>query len=111
MQAGTDSTVALTGTGQVWTWGGNRYGQLGDGTTAIRFAPRPVELAGSAPVASIAVGQDHVLALTRHGALYAWGRNHRGQLGDDTTTDRAARCRCRCPTPYRWPPATLARRP
>jgi len=53
-------------------------------------APRQVELAGSAPVASIAVGQDHVLALTRHGVIYAWGRNHRGQLGDGTTTDRAA---------------------
>jgi alpha-tubulin suppressor-like RCC1 family protein len=90
VQGGTDFTVALTGTGQVWTWGGNRYGQLGDGTTTIRFAPRPVELAGSAPVASIAVGQDHVLALTHHGGLYAWGRNHHGQLGDGTTTDRAA---------------------
>ena len=38
VQGGTEFTVALTGTGQVWTWGGNRYGQFGDGTTAIRFA-------------------------------------------------------------------------
>ena len=90
VQGGTDFTVALTSTGQVWTWGGNRYGQLGDGTATIRFAPRQIELAGSAPVASIAVGQDHVLALTRHGAVYAWGRNHHGQLGDGTTIDRAA---------------------
>ena len=90
VQGGTDFTVALTGTGQVWTWGGNRYGQLGDGTATIRFAPRQVELAGSAAVASIAVGQDHVLALTRQGHIYAWGRNHHGQLGDGTVTDRAA---------------------
>ena len=90
VQGGTDFTVALTGTGQVWTWGGNRYGQLGDDTTTTtRFAPRQVELAGSAEVASIAVGQDHVLALTRHGHIYAWGRNHQGQLGDGTTIDRA----------------------
>ena len=90
VQGGTDFTVALTDTGQVWTWGGNRYGQLGDDTTTVRFAPRRVELAGSAPVASIAAGQDHVLALTRQGAIYAWGRNHHGQLGDGTVTDRAA---------------------
>ncbi len=90
VQGGTDFTVALTGTGQVWTWGGNRYGQLGDGTTTIGFAPRQVELAGSAPVASIAVGQDHVLALTRQGVIYAWGRNHHGQLGDGTVINRAA---------------------
>ncbi len=90
VQGGTDFTVALTGTGQVWTWGGNRYGQLGDGTTTIGFAPYQVELPGSAPAASIAVGQDHVLALTRQGVIYAWGRNHRGQLGDGTAIDRAA---------------------
>jgi alpha-tubulin suppressor-like RCC1 family protein len=90
VQGGTDFTVALTDTGQVWTWGGNRYGQLGDGTATIRFAPRQVELAGSAPVASIAVGQDHVLALTRQGAIYAWGRNHHGQLGDGAAINRAA---------------------
>jgi alpha-tubulin suppressor-like RCC1 family protein len=90
VQGGTDFTIALTESGQVWTWGGNRYGQLGDGTATIRFAPRQVELAGSAPAASIAVGQDHVLALTRQGAIYAWGRNHHGQLGDGTAIDRAA---------------------
>lgn len=91
VQGGTDFTVALTAAGQVWAWGGNRYGQLGDGATATtRFAPRQVELADSDPVASIAVGQDHVLALTRQGGIYAWGRNHHGQLGDGTTTDRPA---------------------
>jgi len=89
VQGGTDFTVALTDTGQVWTWGGNRYGQLGDNTTTTRFAPHQVELAGSAGVASIAVGQDHVLVLTHHGDIYAWGRNHHGQLGDGTTIDRA----------------------
>ncbi len=91
VQGGTDFTVALTAAGQVWAWGGNRYGQLGDGATATtRFAPSLVGLAGSDPVASIAVGQDHVLALTRQGGVYAWGRNHHGQLGDGTTVDRAA---------------------
>jgi alpha-tubulin suppressor-like RCC1 family protein len=89
VQGGTDFSVALTATGRVWTWGGNRYGQLGDGTTTTRFAPHRVELAPSMTVASIAVGQDHVLALTRQGGIYAWGRNHHGQLGDGTSADQA----------------------
>ena len=76
VQGGTDFTVALTDTGQVWTWGGNRYGQLGDGTAATRFAPYQVELAGPGPVASIAVGQDHVLALSRQGGVCAWLADH-----------------------------------
>ena len=37
VQGGTDFTVALTSAGQVWAWGGNRYGQLGDGGAQVRF--------------------------------------------------------------------------
>jgi alpha-tubulin suppressor-like RCC1 family protein len=36
----------------------------------------------------MAVGQDHVLALTREGDIYAWGRNHHGQLGDGSRSHR-----------------------
>lgn len=44
MRGGTDFTVALTSSGQVWAWGGNRYGQLGDGSTKVRLAPERVRL-------------------------------------------------------------------
>jgi alpha-tubulin suppressor-like RCC1 family protein len=87
-QGGTDFTVALTSTGQVWAWGGNRYGQLGDGSTKVRLAPERVRLPDTARVGEIAVGQDHVLALTRQGDIYAWGRNHHGQLGDGSRSHR-----------------------
>ncbi len=98
VQGGTDFTVALTSAGEVWTWGANRLGQLGDGTTtALRFAPARVELPGSARVTAIAVGQDHVLALTRHGGLYSWGRNQHGQLGDGTASARRTPVRVAVP--------------
>ena len=88
VQGGTDFTVALTSAGQVWAWGGNRYGQLGDGGAKLRLVPERVRLPGMARVGEIAVGQDHVLALTREGDIYAWGRNHHGQLGDGSRSHR-----------------------
>jgi len=89
VQGGTDFTVALTSAGQVWAWGGNGYGQLGGGGAKVRLAPERVRLPGMARVGEIAVGQDHVLALTREGDIYAWGRNHHGQLGDGSRSHRS----------------------
>lgn len=39
---------------------------------------------------SLAIGQDHTCGLTSAGAAWCWGTNDHGQLGDGTTTDRAA---------------------
>ncbi len=88
IQGGTDFTVALTSTGQVWTWGGNRYGQLGDGSSSPRMTPHRVQLPGQAKVRRISAGAGHVLALSRDGSVFGWGRNTHGQLGDGTTADR-----------------------
>ena len=89
VQGGTDFTVALTSTGQVWTWGGNRYGQLGDGSGGPRLIPRQIRLPGRARAASMSVGPDHVIVVSRHGgSVFAWGHNSHGQLGDGSTIDR-----------------------
>jgi len=90
VQGGSDFTVALTASGQVFTWGGNQWGQLGDGSLRHRFVPHQVVLEDNPHIVAIAAGQDHVLALARHGQVFAWGRNHHGQLGDGTREDRCA---------------------
>ena len=86
--AGGYHSLALDGTGAVWTWGDNEFGQLGDGTTTNRFAP--VTVSGLSNVVTVAAGQYHSLALDATGIVWAWGRNDAGQLGDGTTTDRPA---------------------
>ena len=91
VQGGTDFTVALTHAGQVFTWGGNRWGQLGDGTTQPRFAPVRVRIRGNPTIVAIAVGDDHVVALSKSGLVYGWGRNDLGQVGSGTLADRSAR--------------------
>lgn len=88
VQGGVNFTVALTAAGRLCAWGGNQYGQLGDGTTVMRWEPTTVKLPPRGKVTAIAVGRDHVVARTADGNVLAWGRNHRGQLGTGSTKDQ-----------------------
>ncbi len=85
---GLDFALAVTSDGGLWAWGGNEYGQLGDGTTASRLHPQRVELPRGVHVVSAAAAKYHSVVVTSKGKVYAWGRNHFGQLGDGTTKDR-----------------------
>lgn len=91
VQGGTDFSVALTSAGEVLAWGGNRWGQLGDGTTQHRFAWTQVKLPGSPRIVAISVGDDHVLALSKAGQVFGWGRNDVGQAGTGKLADRQAK--------------------
>jgi len=90
--AGAEShTVALTSEGKVYGWGRNNEGELGDGTTISRTTPVAVDMSGALSgkvVTAITVGDEHTVALTSDGRVYAWGRNTYGQLGDGTFTNR-----------------------
>lgn len=74
----------------IWCWGQNDYGQIGDNSLTDRTAPVLVlpGLPDGTPPVAVAVGFEHTCAafgntgqLTR---IYCWGRNDRGQLGDNT---------------------------
>ncbi len=89
LAAGEAHTCARTSAGQVYCWGLNNNGQLGDGTTLNRQAPTLVALpSGVTGFTRIAAGSLHTCGLTASGALYCWGDNLLGQLGDGTNTDR-----------------------
>ncbi|MGF7030863.1 hypothetical protein J2T17_001769 [Paenibacillus mucilaginosus] len=76
--AGDNFNLALTKDGNVWAWGNNARGQLGDGTKENRSTP--VQVRGIAGVRSIAAGKNHSLALLKNGTLWSWGSNEFGQL-------------------------------
>jgi len=80
-------SLALRGDGTVWSWGWNRYGQLGDGTTADRRTSAQVP--GLGQVTGIAAGAMHSVAVTADGSAWSWGNNIVGQLGTGAAGDSA----------------------
>jgi alpha-tubulin suppressor-like RCC1 family protein len=85
--AGGAHSLALTATGQLYAFGRNFYGQLGsttgNGSDTANPTPAPLVLPGaSGPASEIAAGEDHSLAVTSTGQLYAFGSNRFGQLGN-----------------------------
>lgn len=78
--------------GSVYCWGQNRHGQLGDGTKdgrgTTRATPVQAMIDTDTPLADIAqvtAGQVQSCARTTAGAVYCWGRNANGELGQGTT--------------------------
>jgi alpha-tubulin suppressor-like RCC1 family protein len=69
-------TVAVTETGAVYSFGqGDRRLGHADGYERGVFCPKRVEALDSFPVATVAAGKFHALALTRCGRVYSWGRH------------------------------------
>jgi alpha-tubulin suppressor-like RCC1 family protein len=95
IDAGANHNLALCTDGTLVAWGSNASGELGDDSTALRYAPVLVTTnAGSAvngrTVTSISAGGASSLALCSDGTLAAWGSNSHGQLGNGSTTPRQA---------------------
>ena len=88
--AGAGFSLVVTATGQLYAFGRNYYGQLGNETNvgnifAVNPTPTPVTLPGaSGPVTQVAAGMGHSLVVTASGQLYAFGYNWFGQLGNAT---------------------------
>jgi alpha-tubulin suppressor-like RCC1 family protein len=81
---------ASDGHGEVWSWGDNAWGQLGDGSTYSATAPVQVHGPGGQGqlrgIVQVAASLNQSFALSQEGELYAWGRNFPyGQLGNGTT--------------------------
>jgi len=90
---GQHHSLALDSDGKVYAWGRGRNGQLGDDTATQRNVPVEVDVSGvlsGKTIIEIAGGIYHSLALDSDGKVYSWGLNDKGQLGDDSTTQRNA---------------------
>ena len=81
LTSGTYHTCGRTTAGEVWCWGYNEMGALGNGSQGI--SPTPVKIAAPAGTTFkwISAGNGHTCALTTTGSLYCWGANFLGQAG------------------------------
>ncbi|KAA0723274.1 putative E3 ubiquitin-protein ligase HERC1 [Triplophysa tibetana] len=83
--AGSQSSLALTSTGQVYAWGcGACLGCGSSEATALR--PKLTEELATTRVVDISIGDSHCLALSHDNEVYAWGNNSMGQCGQGNST-------------------------
>jgi len=75
-------TVALKTNGELWAWGNNSYGQLGNGTLTSNLLPAHI---GGETWTAVAARQDATVAVRSDGTLWAWGDNYEGRLGVGTS--------------------------
>jgi alpha-tubulin suppressor-like RCC1 family protein len=73
-------TMALLSDGQLWVWGANLSGQLGDGTIASCILPHRIARGGRFVAVSSGGATDY--AIGPAGDLWSWGQNTEGELGD-----------------------------
>ncbi|CAB0009589.1 unnamed protein product [Nesidiocoris tenuis] len=85
IECGAQFSMALTKSGQVWTWGKGDYFRLGIGSDHHVRKPTLVEGLKGEKVIDVAVGALHCLAVTESGIVYSWGDNDHGQQGNGTT--------------------------
>ena len=73
---------AITSNGDLYCWGYNKYGQVGDGTTTNQLTPVKV----LENVKDFSISSNYTSgAITANGDLYCWGNNEYGQVGNGTT--------------------------
>ena len=98
VSAGYSHSLALGSDGYAYAWGTNYYGQLGNNTSNYNANPDPVRVRDPAnptdkskglKTTQVSAGENHSLALGSDGYTYAWGRNYRGQLGNNTSNYNA----------------------
>jgi alpha-tubulin suppressor-like RCC1 family protein len=91
MGVGIVHTCGLRTDQRVLCWGDNSYGQLGDGsTTPVAVPTADKAVAGGHVFTQVAGGGLHNCALDADGAIWCWGDNAYGQLGDATFSERTA---------------------
>jgi alpha-tubulin suppressor-like RCC1 family protein len=95
LQTTTRATVLSLGSGhscaraldnQIYCWGYNGDGELGNNTAVSSAVPVGVALART--WTTVAAGASHSCGLDVNNDAYCWGYNGYGQLGDGTTTGR-----------------------
>ncbi len=81
---GNEHSCAITTEGELYCWGANWDGQLGDGSWENSATPVQVSSSETWKFVVSSGGARHTCAISISDELHCWGQNHEGQLGDGT---------------------------
>jgi alpha-tubulin suppressor-like RCC1 family protein/outer membrane protein assembly factor BamB len=91
VDAGFDHSLMINSAGQMFAWGANQIGQLGNGSSGATIGntndanlSMPMQIAASRTWAAVEAGVRHSLARATDNTIWAWGWNNFGQVGDGT---------------------------
>ncbi|KXJ19610.1 ultraviolet-B receptor UVR8 [Exaiptasia diaphana] len=84
VSCGLKHTLVCSKNGKVFSFGNNDYGQLGVSDIASTAKPVCVSALSDHLIAKVACGDDHSAAVADFGALWLWGCNEYGQVGNGT---------------------------
>ena len=87
-------TLAVTQNGEVYGWGYNTHGILGDEYEVNKIYSTPVKLNLPSTIKKVEMGDGFAIFITTTGDVYGIGKNEYGQLGtgDTISTDHFVRC-------------------
>jgi alpha-tubulin suppressor-like RCC1 family protein len=100
LSVGWEHACGLTAGGDVWCWGRNGSGQIGDGEELVigdvRSVPVEADVSG---IVLLAAGATHTCAHDGDGVTWCWGRNEYGETGSG---EPSSLNRSNVPTPVVW---------
>jgi alpha-tubulin suppressor-like RCC1 family protein len=98
---GSYASFAISNRNALWAWGPNDFGSLGINASGGRSSPELVA-GGLGDWVQIAASDAFSIGLRNNGTALSWGRNTRGELGQNTSINRSSPVDVVGWTDWRW---------